>query len=254
MVWEEECENITGAFVTRSASFIVSAETCERSISMPRRFISRMISSPNSVRPPCFSSSVAASAQPSVSECVSVIYPAPSLCRRRRFSIESSMQCPPSTPINDAILPLFWIRSMSDTVRAISKVSGYRFTIARTSSICSTVFRKAVPSSDAEAGTYTDQNCAPTFPCLRRGMSVCNLGTCCEISARSNDDPKSVRMAQGRSLCPSKINPVKWIFRAASVMTTAGRFSAAVAEPDPSNPEFRVTINIAMTRASPRRY
>ena len=50
----DECEKITGASVTSSASLIVAGDTCERSTSMPSRFISRTTSSPNGVRPPCF--------------------------------------------------------------------------------------------------------------------------------------------------------------------------------------------------------
>ena len=45
---------MTGASVTSSASPIVSGDTCERSTSMPSRFISRTTSSPNCVSPPCF--------------------------------------------------------------------------------------------------------------------------------------------------------------------------------------------------------
>src|SRR5450756_3009296 len=40
----DECENITGTSLTRSAWRIVSAETCERSTSIPMRFISRTTS------------------------------------------------------------------------------------------------------------------------------------------------------------------------------------------------------------------
>ena len=49
----DECEKITGASATRSASSIVSGDTWERSTSIPSRFISRTTSSPNFVRPPC---------------------------------------------------------------------------------------------------------------------------------------------------------------------------------------------------------
>ena len=48
----EECEKITGASLTRRASLIVPGETCDRSTSMPSRFISRTTSRPNGVRPP----------------------------------------------------------------------------------------------------------------------------------------------------------------------------------------------------------
>ena len=59
----EEWEKTTGAAAASSASCIVSAETCERSTSMPRRFISRTTSSPKGESPPCFGASVAESAQ-----------------------------------------------------------------------------------------------------------------------------------------------------------------------------------------------
>ena len=54
-----------GALLIRNASFIVAGETCERSISIPKRFISCKTASPNAVRsaqstrvvsdPPCAS-------------------------------------------------------------------------------------------------------------------------------------------------------------------------------------------------------
>jgi hypothetical protein len=69
----DECEKITGASDTRSASCIVAGETCERSTSMPSRFISWTTSSPKRVRPEWRASSVAESAQSSVCEWVSVM-------------------------------------------------------------------------------------------------------------------------------------------------------------------------------------
>lgn len=69
----EECEKITGAVLTRSASRMVSAETCERSTSIPQRFISRTTSSPKADSPWWRGSSVAESAQSRVSLWVSVI-------------------------------------------------------------------------------------------------------------------------------------------------------------------------------------
>ena len=60
----EEWQKITGASLTSSASCMVVAATCERSTSMPSRFISRTTSRPKSVSPPCSGSSVAESAQP----------------------------------------------------------------------------------------------------------------------------------------------------------------------------------------------
>src|SRR5918911_1101204 len=49
----DECEKMTGASLTFSASLIVPGETCERSTSIPSRFISRTTSSPKRVSPPC---------------------------------------------------------------------------------------------------------------------------------------------------------------------------------------------------------
>ena len=63
----EECEKITGASVTSSASRMVSADTCERSTSMPSRFISRTTSRPNGESPPSTGSSVAESAHGTLS-------------------------------------------------------------------------------------------------------------------------------------------------------------------------------------------
>lgn len=70
---EEECENITGASEVASASRMVVAATCERSTSMPVRFISRTTSWPNGERPPTPGSSVAESAQAMLSLWVSVM-------------------------------------------------------------------------------------------------------------------------------------------------------------------------------------
>ena len=69
----EECEKITGASVTRSASRMVEGATWERSTSMPSRFISRTTSSPKALRPSWRGVSVAESAQSMVSLWVSVI-------------------------------------------------------------------------------------------------------------------------------------------------------------------------------------
>ena len=46
------CEKMTGAVATCSASRIVSGEVCERSTSMPARFISLTTSRPKAVKPP----------------------------------------------------------------------------------------------------------------------------------------------------------------------------------------------------------
>ena len=55
------------------AAFIVSGDTCDRSTSMPIRFISCTTSFPKLVSPPCFAESSAASAQSSVTLWVSVM-------------------------------------------------------------------------------------------------------------------------------------------------------------------------------------
>ena len=68
----EECEKTTGASVVSRASRMVSAETWERSTSMPSRFISRTTSRPNALSPPSTGSSVAESAQGTLSLWVSV--------------------------------------------------------------------------------------------------------------------------------------------------------------------------------------
>ncbi len=69
----DEWLKITGALVTRSACRIVSADTCDRSTSMPIRFISRTTCSPKSFSPPSTGSSVAESAQLTLLLCVSVM-------------------------------------------------------------------------------------------------------------------------------------------------------------------------------------
>ena len=115
---------MTGACETRSASAIVSGETCEMSTSMPSRFISRTTRSPKGERPPLLGVSVAASAQSSVALCVSVMYRAPSLANARSCARSFSIATPPSIPISDAIFPALTIRSTSSAERASSNVVG----------------------------------------------------------------------------------------------------------------------------------
>ena len=83
---------MTGALVTRSACRIVSAETCDRSTSMPIRFISRTTSSPNEFIPPSTGSSVAESAQETLLLCVSVMYRTPSERITRRTPSDSPIE------------------------------------------------------------------------------------------------------------------------------------------------------------------
>lgn len=120
----EECEKTTGAAETARASRIVVAATCERSTSMPTRFISRTTSRPKSLRPPCRGSSVAESAQSIVSLCVSVMYRTPSRCRARSVASELLMEWPPSAPISEAIRPSARAASMSSAVSARTRSPG----------------------------------------------------------------------------------------------------------------------------------
>ena len=87
------------------AWFIVVTATWDRSTSMPRRCISVTTSRPNADRPPQSGSSVAESAQPTLSLCVSVMYRTPSAYRERSTPSELLMQWPPSAPSSEAILP-----------------------------------------------------------------------------------------------------------------------------------------------------
>ena len=102
---EEECEKITGAVEVSSASRMVFAATCERSTSMPLRFISRTTSWPKAVSPPTPGSSVAESAHAMLSLWVRVMYRTPSAYRARSVASELLMEWPPSAPIRDAIRP-----------------------------------------------------------------------------------------------------------------------------------------------------
>jgi hypothetical protein len=88
----DEWLKITGALVTRSACRIVSAETCDRSTSMPIRFISRTTSSPKSLSPPSTGTSVAESAQETLSLWVSVMYRTPSSRITRRTPSDSPIE------------------------------------------------------------------------------------------------------------------------------------------------------------------
>jgi hypothetical protein len=69
----EECDAITGARLTSSASKNVLSATCEMSTIMLSRFISRTTSLPNVVSPSCAGLSPEESAQAVFSECVSVM-------------------------------------------------------------------------------------------------------------------------------------------------------------------------------------
>ena len=69
----EECEKITGASLTRIASFMASGDTWDRSTSMPSQFISRTTASPNFDRPPTLAAPVAESAHARLSLCVRVM-------------------------------------------------------------------------------------------------------------------------------------------------------------------------------------
>ncbi len=117
----EEWENTTGACVVSSASRIVSAETCERSTSIPRRFISRTTSRPNADRPWSTGSSVAESAHGTLSLWVRVMYRTPSACSMRSVPSEESMLWPPSAPSRLAIRPL--AQAASTSARVVASAS-----------------------------------------------------------------------------------------------------------------------------------
>ena len=135
----EECEKITGASLVSRAARMVSAETCERSTSMPSRFISRTTSWPNAVSPPARGTSVAESAQGTLSLWVSVRYRTPSACSMRSVPSEEPMEWPPSAPMREAIRPADQAASISARVRAGAKSAAYRRSMARTKSTCSKV-------------------------------------------------------------------------------------------------------------------
>ena len=69
----EEWLKIAGTSATRNASRMVSGDTCDRSTSIPIRFISRTTSTPKADRPPWTGTSVAESAQSTLLLCVSVM-------------------------------------------------------------------------------------------------------------------------------------------------------------------------------------
>ncbi len=95
-----------------SASDIVASLTCERSTTIPRRFISCTTSRPNDERPRR-AVSVEAVAQGRLRQCVSVMYRTPSAANIRNAPREFSMACPPSMPIRHEIFPALKFRSTS---------------------------------------------------------------------------------------------------------------------------------------------
>src|SRR6266511_2700119 len=115
---------------------------------------------------------------------VRVMYAAPSRARIRSAPRDEPMDCPPSTPTMDATRPSAAARSTSAAVRANTKASGKRATMAWHASICSSVAVTAVSPGRSE-GTYTDQNCPPSPPALARGMSVMRSGHEDDRSSRS---------------------------------------------------------------------
>ena len=74
----DECEKMTGASVTSSASCMLPGDTCEMSTSMPSQFISRTTSRPNGESPPSSGSAQQESAHGRLALCVSVMYRTPS--------------------------------------------------------------------------------------------------------------------------------------------------------------------------------
>ena len=119
-----ECEKMTGASATSSASLIVAGDTWDRSTSMPSRCISRTTARPNSVSPPARGWSVAESAQGTLALWVSVRYRTPSAYSARSTPIEDAMLCPPSAPSSDATRPVAKTRCTSSAVSASSSWPG----------------------------------------------------------------------------------------------------------------------------------
>ena len=99
-----EWEKITGAADTSSAACMVAADTCDRSTSMPSRFISSTTERPKS-------------AQPTLELWVSVMYRTPSENSIRSTPSDPAIEWPPSAPSSDAILPA---RNASSTSSAVS--------------------------------------------------------------------------------------------------------------------------------------
>src|SRR5688572_16788277 len=112
------------------------------------------------------------------------------------------MACPPSRPRREPMRPRAWLARSASAVSAHS-ISGYFAITCRAMSICSSCTR-AYPESRTLAGMYTDQNCPPTIPALSRARSVCPgvvfrrsyFSTSCRAT-------ESLRIVQGKSLCPS---------------------------------------------------
>ena len=119
-----ECEKITGAADASRAACMVAVETCDRSTSMPSRFISATTERPKSDRPPVSATSVAESAQPTLELCVSVMYRTPSENSIRSTPSDPAIEWPPSAPSSEAILPARNAASTSDAVSASWNLAG----------------------------------------------------------------------------------------------------------------------------------
>src|ERR1051325_11038390 len=107
-----------------------------------------------------------------------------------------------------------------------------------TTSICSSVaWRAAGPGK--MVGTYTDQNCPPTPPARRRGMSVTNRGlSWLQLAARSMASrafPR-LRYCQGRSLWPSMSGTWRRMASASARRegSAAGRVRAVIRKKTPN--------------------
>ena len=110
---------MTGARDVWIASDIVWSLTCERSTSMPTRFISSTTCRPKSDRPR-WEESVDATAQSSVRQWVSVMYRTPRRANIRSAPSEFSIAWPPSIPIKHETLPAAKLRSTAAAVVAIA--------------------------------------------------------------------------------------------------------------------------------------
>ena len=169
----DEWEAMKGARVAFKASQNVSSEAWETSTIIPRRFISRTTSRPNSVSPPWRGSSLEESAQPLVLLHVSVMYLTPRPRNWRRLTKSSSIACPPSSPMSTAILPPREILRTSSAEIASSRSLLWRRICSSRASIISNARPFVPPGAFAYRGwANMEKNCASTPPALSRSRSV----------------------------------------------------------------------------------
>ena len=176
---------------------------------MPRRCISRTTSRPNSVSPPAAGVSVAESAQGRFRLWVSVMYRTPSWYKARKVPSEQAIEWPPSAPISEASLPAAVIRShIVGGQRELQRVRVARDQLADQVDLLKRGRDGASPCSSA--GTYTDQNWAPTPPLASRGRSVWVKSTGAAISVLAGSSAAGLAQRPGQVVVPvDQREPVK---------------------------------------------